>query len=199
MLFGLRFRKRGRRTNPHGVQSNSRSVQIKPRKTQSQQLGTPRKCCLTHAQIEEGRAWIERAKLNSARKDHFAAVLMAARAGREKIVDPKFNEEYPVLLTTASDPIDEQEARRQINDATFAGYLGLPLWQTPLYRQHESPVNSVAWSPDGKTLVSGSADKTVKLWEAATGKLLATLQGHTGECRRRCVESGWKDPGLGFS
>jgi len=110
---------------------------------------------LARTQIEEGRAQIDRAKLNSAHGDHFAAALMAARAlgfagyGREKIVDPKFNEEYPVLLTTASDPIDEQEARRQINDAT---YLGLPLWQTPVYRQHEGIVYSVAWSPDGKTL-----------------------------------------------
>ena len=40
---------------------------------------------------------------------------------------------------------------------------------------HAAPVNSVAWSPDGKTLASGSADKTVKLWEGSSGKLLATL------------------------
>ena len=41
-------------------------------------------------------------------------------------------------------------------------------------------VYSVAWSPDGKTLATGSDDQTVKLWEAATGKLLANLPGHTG-------------------
>jgi WD40 repeat protein len=29
---------------------------------------------------------------------------------------------------------------------------------------------SVAFSPDGKTLASTSADQTVKLWEVATGK-----------------------------
>jgi WD40 repeat protein len=40
-------------------------------------------------------------------------------------------------------------------------------------------VYAVAISPDGKTLVSASADKTVKLWEVATGKELATLKGHT--------------------
>ena len=40
-------------------------------------------------------------------------------------------------------------------------------------------VMSVAWSPDGKTLASGSGDDTVKLWEVARDKLLLTLQGHT--------------------
>jgi WD40 repeat protein len=45
---------------------------------------------------------------------------------------------------------------------------------------HTGAVYSITWSPDGKTLASGSGDRTVKLWDAATGKLLATLQGHTG-------------------
>ncbi|WP_133164060.1 WD40 repeat domain-containing protein, partial [Cuspidothrix issatschenkoi] len=40
-------------------------------------------------------------------------------------------------------------------------------------------VNSVAYSPDGKTLASGSDDKTIKLWNARTGKLLQTLTGHS--------------------
>ena len=43
---------------------------------------------------------------------------------------------------------------------------------------HQDSVLSVAFDPQGGTLASGSADKTVKLWEARSGKLLRTLEGH---------------------
>ena len=43
---------------------------------------------------------------------------------------------------------------------------------------HADTVWSVTMSPDGKTLISGSADKTIKLWDLATRRELATLTGH---------------------
>jgi len=44
---------------------------------------------------------------------------------------------------------------------------------------HTDSVVSVAFSPDGKLLASGSHDKTVKLWDVATGAAVRTLTGHT--------------------
>ena len=45
-------------------------------------------------------------------------------------------------------------------------------------RGHESGVTSVAFSPDGWRVASGSSDETVRLWDAASGEELLVLCGH---------------------
>ncbi|MCT7975118.1 WD40 repeat domain-containing protein [Laspinema olomoucense] len=44
---------------------------------------------------------------------------------------------------------------------------------------HSNSVNAVAITPDGKRAVSASLDKTLKLWDLATGEELATFSGHS--------------------
>lgn len=45
--------------------------------------------------------------------------------------------------------------------------------------QHDDQVSSVAISKNSKLIVTGSQDNTAKIWDNATGRLLATLVGHT--------------------
>nr|WP_242030487.1 MULTISPECIES: hypothetical protein [unclassified Coleofasciculus] len=44
---------------------------------------------------------------------------------------------------------------------------------------HSNGVSSVAFSPDGQILASGSWDKTIKIWQPGTGKQISTLTGHS--------------------
>ncbi len=44
---------------------------------------------------------------------------------------------------------------------------------------HTSSVESAQFSPDKKNIVTASWDKTAKIWDAASGKLLHSLEGHT--------------------
>jgi WD40 repeat protein len=44
--------------------------------------------------------------------------------------------------------------------------------------RHTNCVYSVAFSPDGRTLASGSGEQTVKLWDVSTSQWLKTLSGH---------------------
>ena len=65
-------------------------------------------------------------------------------------------------------------------DAVLAGLTNLPVPLLEL-RGHTADVWGADFSPDSKYLVTGSSDKTARLWDLATGETIRIFSGHTGE------------------
>ncbi|KAI9785620.1 MAG: hypothetical protein M1816_000367 [Peltula sp. TS41687] len=84
-----------------------------------------------------------------------------------------FAPETSIVRNTFKDRIPSWICRLSKAESTWSAVL-----QT--LEGHSGAVSSVAFSADGKLIASGSADQTVKLWDAATGALQQTLEGHSG-------------------
>lgn len=86
-----------------------------------------------------------------------------------------------ILQTEAAQPQVQVASKvEEEKPADLPGKAKKPRWRMDL-EGHDLPVRSLAYSPDGQTLASGSCDHLIKLWDLKTGKESATLKGHKNE------------------
>ncbi len=101
----------------------------------------------------------------------------------------------PPTISPPKNPIDKPEPL----PAYFPDSTKKPL-PAIICKGHQAPVNSVAISPEGFLVASGSDDTTVRIWNSATGELLRTFSNHRAAVmvvafspNGRVVASGGKD------
>jgi WD40 repeat protein/class 3 adenylate cyclase len=75
-------------------------------------------------------------------------------------------------------PDDTEIAVSETHD-TIAIY-DLPGGNRHDFTLRHNNLNGVAWSPDGKLLLSAGDDKLIDVWDATTGQQMETLAGHNG-------------------
>ncbi|MDY7050261.1 MAG: serine/threonine-protein kinase [Microcystis panniformis WG22] len=80
------------------------------------------------------------------------------------------NQEVNPQISPINSPTNKLTKRKKISEHSFLDKT---------LTGHSYTVHSLAYSPDGRYIASGSMDNTIKIWEVATGKELRILTGHS--------------------
>ncbi|MBX7173957.1 MAG: TIR domain-containing protein, partial [Pyrinomonadaceae bacterium] len=95
-------------------------------------------------------------------------------------------EEYQRLLSVifeGEDKIEPPKTQRE---------LDMKIKTVRILKGHQKAINSDTVSSDGKFIVSGSSDETMRIWDLATGQCLKTLVGHSDSVLAVAVSSDGK-------
>src|SRR5262249_15374532 len=117
-------------------------------------------------------AWQQRGQAIEQRHAARVALAREIAAHSNDMIDS--DPQLAALWAIAAYRLDPEREERDALTAVSLRPLGRRL------TGHTGPVTAVAFSPDGTTLATISLDNTARLWNARTGRPIATLTGHTG-------------------
>lgn len=96
---------------------------------------------------------------------------LALNATSQLTIDPELS---VMLAAEAVRTSHTSQAEEALRAALLESHL------RAVMREHRNSIKQIAFSPDGKWIVTASVDSTARVWEASTGRSIAILQGHTG-------------------
>jgi WD40 repeat protein len=138
----------------------------------------------TNIQLQTTLGEVRTEKANARHYFYMAQMTLAERARQEG----QAGRVVQLLRSVIPESPDQEDLR---------GFEWYHLWR--LYhgeesrlRGHAGAVTAVAFSPDDRLLASGSADRTVKLWDVTTGKEVRSLAGHTARVTTAAFRSDGK-------
>jgi serine/threonine protein kinase len=133
------------------------------------------------AQVAQQKSEVERKKAEVERKNaEFRAMLVEAARSDRFVAEEKLRSGHEQsAFAHLARACDYDPSSTLAAELAFS-ILGSWNHELPvaILTGHEKGVQSAQFSPDGKRIVTASADKTARVWDAATGKTLATLAGH---------------------
>lgn len=109
------------------------------------------------------------------KREKYDNLLSHARAKNDRAGAKEALETLEEALTLYPDSSEALELRTEVRSILPPA---VNFNQGLILRGHKGWVTSASFSPDGNRIVSGSADNTVKIWDAKTGECLRTLHGH---------------------
>ena len=132
---------------------------------------------LQRAQIAEGQALDQKqtAEASKVEGDHNLGLVLAEKADRA-FAEQRINAGnlYAARALSQLDAARAPELRTSLRGDRIAK----PGTTVTTFTGHGNDVYAVAFSSDGHTVASSSADNTVLLWDIATGKVITRLSGH---------------------
>jgi WD40 repeat protein len=141
--------------------------------------------------VWDAETWQPKVKLAGRKKDLETKLKAAAKSDlNQEFLPVQFSPDGRLVLTERNDDVADLwdaetgaakatlEHRTETNAAKDALKLFIPFAVLRILLMRP------AFSPDGTRVVTTNGDKLPKLWDAATGKLVAALEGHTARVYR---------------